>query len=94
MIEPLLEKYMPTISSELRYTRSEHKFFEAFYWPPNINVDHPLFYIRVGTVDYKKGEEAKVYMESIVLPKFVQWADKVASALPAENSCFYMSKPK
>jgi len=59
-------------------------FFEALFWPPRPNVQHERFYIRAGSVPASEARPAREFMESIVLPEFVRWAQGIL-ALPHDS---------
>ena len=59
-------------------------FFDAFFWPPRPNVQHERFYVRAGSVQASQARPAKEFMESIVIPEFIQWAQGIL-ALPLDS---------
>lgn len=59
-------------------------FFDAYFWPPNANVRHERLYVRAGVVQAKESHDARLYVESTVLPDFIAWI-KGIMGLPVKS---------
>lgn len=71
--------------------QSGGSLLQAFYWLPDANVPHDRVYIRAGTVDSVRRQDAALQLQNRGLPAFVQWLRTVAS-LP-RNSPVLHQKP-
>lgn len=56
--------------------------FECFFWPPNARNPMERLYIRAGAVKSADAQQAREYVQQVVLPEFVTWV-KGLLALPA-----------
>lgn len=71
------------IDTQLLFSPS-HGFFEAFFWPPSVNVPHERLYLRTGTVQGADGNAAREHINRVVIPEFINWAQGILS-LPANS---------
>ena len=58
--------------------------FVAYFWPPRPDVPHDRFFIRAGCVPSTHARDARIVVESEVLPEFILWAQHILS-LPANS---------
>ncbi|WP_368566318.1 hypothetical protein [Pseudoxanthomonas sp. UTMC 1351] len=72
-----------SVETSLQHLNSKI-FFDAFFWPPRPNVQHDRFCVRAGSVPASQARPAREFMESIVLPEFIQWAQGIL-ALPQDS---------
>lgn len=74
------------------------RFFDAFFWPANVNVGHERLFIRASAVQSQEAEHARNFMNESVIPEFIAWVQSIA-ALPAnspirrEEQCFFRQLP-
>ena len=54
-------------------------FFDAHFWPPRPNVPYERFYIRAGCVPTIQSNEARLFVETHVIPSFIDWASGILS---------------
>jgi hypothetical protein len=54
-------------------------FLDAYFWPPNPNIDCERLYVRVGAVPSREAHWAREFLESIAIPELVAWAQQIAS---------------
>jgi hypothetical protein len=51
--------------------------FDAFFWPPRLNVPHERFLVRAGTVPATEAHTARDHLEATVLPEFIAWVSGI-----------------
>lgn len=56
--------------------------FECFFWPANQNVGHERLYIRTSAVPSAKVHEARLFIESSVVPELVAWLQDILALAP------------
>ncbi|UXI70266.1 hypothetical protein [Tahibacter amnicola] len=81
-LEEALRAVAITTDVPLRQTLGP-SFFSADFWPPG-NVPHERSYIVSGTVDAVRVKPAREFVETSVLPAFIQWAQDLL-ALPLNS---------
>jgi hypothetical protein len=57
--------------------RSRSNMFDAYFYPPNLNVPYERLYIRVGSVPAEQTQAARTRMYSDVLPALIKWIGNI-----------------
>ena len=78
-LQALLEQSGVEVAVHLVYRtpRVEGSVLEAEYWLPNPNVAYPRFYIRAGSLQAERRQEALGALQSIGLPALGRWMQSV-----------------
>jgi len=58
--------------------------FTAYIWPPRSNVPHNRFFIRAGCVPSAQAKDARILVETEIVPEFIAWATHILS-LPSNS---------
>jgi hypothetical protein len=58
---------------DLHLIRGPGDLFDAHFWPPSANVPYERLYVRAGSVPREKAAEARQRMETIVIPRLIEW---------------------
>ncbi len=65
-----------TISAHLIQGGSS-SIFECFFWPPNAGIEHERLYIRTAAVSSDRAQEARLFLETVVIVQFQQWITEI-----------------
>lgn len=57
-------------------------FFDAHLWPPNPNIPYERLYIRASAVPTEKGQTARDYLETVVIPDLISWINNLLAQPP------------
>lgn len=71
------------IATTLRHGPN-HILFDAFFWPPNPNFPFERLYVRAGAVPASHAHEARLFVESSVIPDLISWLQGIL-ALPSNS---------
>ena len=83
LLEQAMHEAGISTDTSLRHV-SSRIFFDAYFWPPRPNVPYERFYIRAGCVPTIQSHEARLFVQTHVIPSFIDWASGILS-LPSDS---------